>query len=321
MKGISAIILAAGQGRRMKSSLPKVAHLVLGKPVVWHVAQAARAAGIREMVFVLGYGRDKVLPVVEAFGGKVAIQESQFGTGDAARCGLAELSAGAKEVVVLCGDAPLIRPATIRALLAARRRQGAPASVLTGVLDDPTGYGRIVRDAKGRVVRIVEHKDATPAQRSIREINCGIYCAEPMKERKELEMKLLVGSRRTIVGNADQLRFNNLSGRYWTYANLWTRTVRDLEEGRTHRDTGGNIRRTSVDQRESVDREHIDRVAEALLEARRACGLAGDPSDIPSIRETLYARALEISASGGGKKVEFVVSVEGGKPKVKAVLS
>ncbi|MHB1025998.1 MAG: bifunctional UDP-N-acetylglucosamine diphosphorylase/glucosamine-1-phosphate N-acetyltransferase GlmU [Desulfobacteria bacterium] len=175
MKGISAIILAAGQGKRMKSSLPKVAHLVLGKPVVWHVAQAARAAGIREMVFVLGYGRDKVLPVVEAFGGKVAIQESQFGTGDAARCGLAELSAGASGVVVLCGDAPLIRPATIRALLAARRRQEAPASVLTGVLDDPTGYGRIVRGDDGSVARIVEEKDANPVLRKIREVNSGTY--------------------------------------------------------------------------------------------------------------------------------------------------
>jgi hypothetical protein len=144
--------------------------------------------------------------------------------------------------------------------------------------------------------------------------------AEPMKERKELETKVLVGSRRTIVGNADQLRFNNLSGRYWTYANLWTRTVRDLEEGRMHRDTGGNVQRTSVERKEPVDREHIDRAAEALLEARRSCGLAADLSDLPSLRETLYARALEISASGGGKKVEFVVSVEGGKPKVKAVL-
>ena len=144
--------------------------------------------------------------------------------------------------------------------------------------------------------------------------------AEPMKERKELEMKLLVGSRRTIIGNADQLRLNNLSGRYWTYANLWTRTVRDLEEGRMHRDTGGNVQRTPVEQREPVDREHIDRAAEALLEARRSCDLAADPSDLPSLRETLYARALEISTSGGGKKVEFVVSVEGGKPKVKAVL-
>ena len=144
--------------------------------------------------------------------------------------------------------------------------------------------------------------------------------AEPMKERKELETKLLVGSRRAIVGNADQLRFNNITGRYWAFANLWTRTVRDLEEGRMHRDVGGSVRRTSVERREPVDREHVDRAAEALLEARRSCGLACDPSDIPSIRETLYARALEISASGGGKKVEFVVSVEEGKPKVKAVL-
>jgi hypothetical protein len=145
--------------------------------------------------------------------------------------------------------------------------------------------------------------------------------AEPMKERKELEARLLVGSRRAIVGNADQLRFNNLSGRYWTYANLWTRTVRDLEEGRMRRDTGGSLRRTSVERTEPVAREHLDRAAEALLEARRSCGLAGDPSDLPSLRETLYTRALEISASGGGKKVEFVVSVEEGKPKVRAVLS
>jgi hypothetical protein len=143
--------------------------------------------------------------------------------------------------------------------------------------------------------------------------------AEPMKERKELEAKLLVGSRRTIVGNADQLRFNNLSGRYWTYANLWTRTVRDLEEGRMRRDTGGFVRRVFGERREPVDRESLDRAAEALLEARRSCGL-GDPGDITSLRDTLYARALEISASGGGKKVEFLVSVEEGKPKVKAVL-
>jgi hypothetical protein len=144
--------------------------------------------------------------------------------------------------------------------------------------------------------------------------------AEPMKERKELEAKFLVGSRRAIVGNADQLRFNNLSGRYWAYANLWTRTVRDLEEGRMRRDTGGSVRRVVGERRDPVDREHVDRAAEALLEARRSCGLAGDPSDIPSLRDMLYARALEISASAGGKKVEFLVSVEGGKPKVKAVV-
>ena len=143
---------------------------------------------------------------------------------------------------------------------------------------------------------------------------------EPMKERKELETKLLVGSRRTIVGNADQLRFNNLSGRYWTYANLWTRTVRDLEEGRMHRDQRGKVARGSGERGDPVDREQVDRAAEALLEARRSCGLAGDPSDLASLRETLYARAMEISAGAGGKKVEFLVSVDEGKPKVKAVL-
>ncbi len=143
---------------------------------------------------------------------------------------------------------------------------------------------------------------------------------EPTKERKELETKLQVESRRTIVGNADKLRFNNLSGRYWALANLWTRMVRDLEEGRMHRDAGGRTRRTSGERKDPVEREHVDRAAEALLEARRSCGLGGDPSDIPLLRNTLHARALEISAAGGGKKVEFVVSIEGGKPKVKAVL-
>jgi len=144
--------------------------------------------------------------------------------------------------------------------------------------------------------------------------------AEPMRERKELETKLLAGSRRAIVGNADQLRFNNIAGRFWAYANLWTRMMRDLEEGRMHRDTGGSARRTPGGGKEPVDRENVDRAAEALLEARRSCGLGGDASDIASLRESLRARALEISASAGGKKVEFVVSVEAGKPKVKAVL-
>ncbi len=153
--------------------------------------------------------------------------------------------------------------------------------------------------------------------------------SEPVRERKDLETKLQVASRRTIVSNADKLRFNNLSVRFWTLANLWTRTVRDLEEGRMHRDSGGIVTRGSGsrgvpkelgDLGEPVDREHVDRAAEALLEARRSCGLGGDPADIRSVRETLYARAKEISASAGGKKVEFVVSVEEGKPKVKAVL-
>ncbi len=182
----SAIILAAGQGKRMKSSLPKVAHPVAGKPMLWHVARAAKAAGIAELVFVLGHGRERVVPTAEEFGGKIAVQERQLGTGDAARAGLSVISPKAKEVVVLCGDAPLIRPGTIRTLLSARRRRKAAASVLTGVLSDPAGYGRVLRNPDGTVARIVEEKDGGPEIRKIREVNSGTY----VFDRKFLERNL-----------------------------------------------------------------------------------------------------------------------------------
>jgi hypothetical protein len=143
---------------------------------------------------------------------------------------------------------------------------------------------------------------------------------EPTKERKGIETKLLSWSRRAIVNNTDQLRFNNLSGRFWAYANLWSRTVRDLEEGRIRRDPVGAVGRGGVEPKDPVAREHLDRVTAELLEARRSCGVGGDESEGPALRDTLYARALEISSSAGGKRVEFRVTVEEGKPKVKAVL-
>ncbi|MGE5189707.1 MAG: NTP transferase domain-containing protein, partial [Gemmatimonadota bacterium] len=159
MTNAAAIILAAGRGKRMKSALPKVAHAVAGKPMLWRVAAAARAAGIPEIVFVLGHGREALAETAARFGGRVAVQERPLGTGDAARCGLAAVPPGVRDVVILCGDAPLIRPATIRRLAAARRRRNAAASVLTGWLPDPRGYGRVVRDDEGNVGRIVEEAD------------------------------------------------------------------------------------------------------------------------------------------------------------------
>jgi hypothetical protein len=145
--------------------------------------------------------------------------------------------------------------------------------------------------------------------------------SEPMKERKELETQILVLSRRSVVNSSDQLRFSNLQGKYWAFANLWSRNVRDLEEGRLRRDSVGAITRQGTGKKEPEDTGHIDRVAKELLEARRSCGLAGgDPGELAALRETLSARAREISASSGGKKVEFRVSVEDGKPKVKATL-
>ena len=145
--------------------------------------------------------------------------------------------------------------------------------------------------------------------------------SEPMKERRELESRILVLSRRSIVNGADQLRFSNLQGKYWSFANLWSRTVRDLEEGRLRRDAVGAIARPEPEKKEPADAGHIDRVARELLEARRSCGLAaGDPAELAALRERLVSRAREISANSGGKDVEFRVSVENGKPKIKATL-
>ena len=175
MERVSAIILAAGLGKRMKSAMPKVAHTVLGNPMVWHVARAAREAGISEIVFVLGHGRESVMGTVERFDGKIAVQERQLGTGDAARAGLSAVSRRAREVVVLCGDAPLIRPRTLRSLVAARRKKKAAASVLTGILPDPAGYGRVLRNPDGNVARIVEERDGDATVRRIREVNSGTY--------------------------------------------------------------------------------------------------------------------------------------------------
>ena len=175
MAGAAAIVLAAGKGKRMRSALPKVAHPVGGRPMLWHVLQAARSAGIREIVVVLGHGRDALRETVARFGAKVAVQEVQRGTGDAARIGLSEVSRGAREVVVLCGDAPMIRPSTVRSLLTAKRNRKAAASVLTGILSDPSGYGRILRNPGGEVSRIVEERDGGAEIRKVREVNSGAY--------------------------------------------------------------------------------------------------------------------------------------------------
>jgi hypothetical protein len=143
---------------------------------------------------------------------------------------------------------------------------------------------------------------------------------EPIKERKELETRILVLSRRSVTNTTDQLRFANMQSKYWAFANLWARTMRDLEEGRLRRDRVGAVTRETPQRQEPIDPAHLDRVANELLEARRVCGLAADPQEIDALRETLNARARQISDSAGGKKVEFRVSVEGGKPKVKATL-
>jgi bifunctional UDP-N-acetylglucosamine pyrophosphorylase/glucosamine-1-phosphate N-acetyltransferase len=181
---VTAVILAAGQGTRMKSARPKVLHELCGRPMLHHVVHAALAAGAAEVVVVVGHGRDEVRASLEAaFGERVrtAVQDAQQGTGHAVRCALPSLGEAAERVLVLYGDTPLLDPAELAGLgRALDEEPTAPLAMLTVRVADPTGYGRILRAARdrgGRVVRIVEHRDASAEERAIDEINPGIYLA------------------------------------------------------------------------------------------------------------------------------------------------
>jgi bifunctional UDP-N-acetylglucosamine pyrophosphorylase/glucosamine-1-phosphate N-acetyltransferase len=172
-----AVILAAGQGTRMRSAVPKVLHPVCGRPMALWPVHAALDAGAQKVV-VVG-GPDRALEPVLPPGAELAVQAEPLGTGDAVRAA-AEHFAGAPDqtVLVLNGDVPLITPETLEALVAAHESSGAQATVTTMELDDPAGYGRIVRAADGTVAKIAETKnpgDATEAELAIREVNAGIY--------------------------------------------------------------------------------------------------------------------------------------------------
>ncbi|UYV13596.1 MAG: NTP transferase domain-containing protein [Phycisphaera sp.] len=175
-----AIILAAGKGTRMGSDLPKVVHPVGGRPMVSIVAEACHAVGCTPIVAVVGHGREHVeRALVDASGDiRYALQAEQLGTGHAVLAAESELNDASpdSDVLVLCGDGPLIRDDTIRTLLDTHRKANAAATLATAAVDDPTGYGRVVRDAKGRFARIVEQKNATADELAIREINPSYYC-------------------------------------------------------------------------------------------------------------------------------------------------
>lgn len=170
----TALILAAGEGTRMKSALPKVAHRVLGVPMVRLVVDAVRAAGCDRIIAVTGHGAETVEALVE--GVECVRQDRQLGTGHAVMCAASLLEGATGSLVVLSGDTPLMSPETIMGLLAMRETSGSAVTVLTAHMPDPTGYGRIVRDRDGSIAEIVEEKDCSPEQRRIDEVNTGTYC-------------------------------------------------------------------------------------------------------------------------------------------------
>jgi bifunctional UDP-N-acetylglucosamine pyrophosphorylase/glucosamine-1-phosphate N-acetyltransferase len=181
---LSAVVLAAGEGTRMRSTRPKPLHLLCGRPMVLHVLDALAELEVERVVVVVGHMAERVTKtLLDLAPPGIAIdfveQHVQRGTGDAVSVALTAFPDDDEDdgdIVVLPGDTPLLRPPTLAALVRAHRQADAAAGVLTAMIEDPTGYGRIVRDKHDRVARIVEHGDATPEEREINEVNTSIYC-------------------------------------------------------------------------------------------------------------------------------------------------
>jgi bifunctional UDP-N-acetylglucosamine pyrophosphorylase/glucosamine-1-phosphate N-acetyltransferase len=183
----AVIVLAAGEGTRMKSTTPKVLHTIGGRTLVAHAIRAARGTGPQHLAVVVRHQRDRVAEHVAAIDedAVIADQDEVAGTGRAVECGLDALPGGLDgTIVVTYGDVPLLTTETLNGLVAEHVSTGSAVTVITATLDDPTGYGRVIRDADGLVEAIVEQKDASPEQRAIHEVNSGLYAfdAEVLRE-------------------------------------------------------------------------------------------------------------------------------------------
>jgi bifunctional UDP-N-acetylglucosamine pyrophosphorylase/glucosamine-1-phosphate N-acetyltransferase len=188
---LAVIVLAAGQGTRMKSSRPKVLHTLAGRSLVGHVLATARSLDPVHIIAVVRHDRDTVVATIAELMPEATIvdQDEVAGTGRAVEVGIAALPGDFEgDVVVVSGDVPLLDAATLATLIAAHRAAGAAATLLSAVLDDATGYGRVVRDPDGRLLSIVEQKDATAAELEIREINSGTYVFTAGALRRELPL-------------------------------------------------------------------------------------------------------------------------------------
>jgi len=173
MSNFSVIILAAGEGKRMKSKRPKVMHLVFDTTMIDHVVAAAKGLGPKKVTVVVGEQHKQVR--VQGKGVTLAVQPVPRGTADAVKCAVKDIPRTAKDIIILYGDTPLIRKETLEALAAHHRASRASCTVLTTHLANPRGYGRILRDVSGQVIGIIEDKEATQGQRAIREVNTGMY--------------------------------------------------------------------------------------------------------------------------------------------------
>lgn len=193
-----AIILAAGQGTRIKSNIPKVLHKVCGKEMVNHVIDNMREAGIEDVNVIIGNGSELVKESTKDRNVSYSLQEEQLGTGHAVKCAKEFLQGKDGVVAVFTGDAPLTRVETIKKLIDEHIKKGNKATLLSAYVDDPTGYGRIIRDGE-KVLRIVEHKDCNEEELKVNEMNAGMYCFDI----------------KSLLSSLEELNNNNVQGEYY----------------------------------------------------------------------------------------------------------
>jgi len=177
-KRFATIILAAGKGTRMKSPLAKVLHPILGNPMLHYPVACAKTAGSEEIVIVVVHQAESIKERMGGEGLLFADQKEQLGTGHAVLIAGEHFRNFTGTVLILCGDVPLLRPETVQALLERHIQERAVVTVLTTILENPHGYGRIIKAEGGDILKITEERDATPAEREVHEINTGIYCVE-----------------------------------------------------------------------------------------------------------------------------------------------
>ena len=207
---IIAIVMAAGKGTRMKSKNSKLVQKIYGKEIVKRAVENAQKAGVRDIVAVVGYKKEEVMKVL-GDNIKYAYQDEMLGTGHAVMQAKEYLKGKKGKVLVLNGDVPLIRPETLNKLIEKSIENKEYATLLTAIYDDPTGYGRIVRDEGGNIEGIVEEKDTTPEQKKIKEINAGIYCFDIEALLKALE-KVTPNNKQGEYYITDVIQIMNVSG-------------------------------------------------------------------------------------------------------------
>lgn len=186
MSQLKAVILAAGKGTRMKSDLPKVVHTIDGKCLVDYAIEAAKGAGADEICLVVGYKSDVVKESIQNKDVKFVMQEEQLGTGHAVKCAK-EFMGEEGQTMILFGDTPLITAKTLKSLADYHKEKGNTVTVLSAMIEDPTGYGRIIRDSEGNFVKSVEHKDANEEELASHEVNSGMYIFDTKELKDALE--------------------------------------------------------------------------------------------------------------------------------------